>query len=153
MFKKNFFQVSSNSPYDLISQINLERVCHRLMKKSFKAVLRQENLNQALFLKLYYWFRLRVFIKTIPWVLFHALNRRPGNRRPHLGWRCCLFCLFFLVMYSLILQPLTVMILKKLEDIFGALTINHSKHISAVHFHSPPSYFTDGGVREQRQGS
>lgn len=42
---------------------------------------------------------------------------------------------------------------KKLEDIFGALTINHSKHISAVHFHSPPSYFSDGGVREQRQGS
>lgn len=109
MFKKNFFQVSSNSPYDLISQINLERVCHLLMKKSFKAVLSQENLNQGLFLKLYYWFRLWVFIKTIPWVLFHALNRRPGKLECR-----CLFCLFFLVMCSLILQPLTLMILKKI---------------------------------------
>lgn len=46
MFKENFKkEVSSNSPCDLISQINLGRVSHCLMQMSFKTVLSQENVN------------------------------------------------------------------------------------------------------------
>lgn len=71
------------------------------------------------------------------------------------GVSCFLFLVFICfhtcdIFY--ISPPFNINYLKFFEDIFGAPTIHHIKHISALNFHSlPPSYFTDGGVREQHK--